>query len=122
VERRPRTIDDYIQPFPDSVRRVLEQIRQTIKKAAPEAVEAISYGMPTFKLNGRNLVHFAAWERHIGFYPMPSGMKSFDEELSPYARGKGSVQFPLDKPMPLSLVTRIVKFRVAENGAGKARR
>ena len=90
-------------------------MRQTIRDAAPGAVEAISYQMPTFKLNGRNLVHFAAFKSHIGFYPIPSGIEAFKEELSPYKQGKGSVQFPLDKPIPYDLVERIVKYRVKEN-------
>jgi uncharacterized protein YdhG (YjbR/CyaY superfamily) len=87
----------------------------TILKAAPEASEAISYGIPTFKLNGRPLVYFAAWKNHIGFYPMPSAAKAFKRELSVYKQGKGSVQFPLDKPIPYGLVKKIVKFRVSEN-------
>jgi uncharacterized protein YdhG (YjbR/CyaY superfamily) len=93
-------------------------MRQTIRKAAPEAIEAISYQMPAFKLNG-NLVYFAAFKNHIGFYPTPSGIESFTEELSPYAKGKGSVQFPLDKPIPYDLVEKIVLFRVKENLAKK---
>ena len=114
MNRQFKTVDEYIGLFPDDVRTVLERVRQTIRKAAPGVVEAISYQMPTFKLNGRNLVHFAAWEHHIGFYPAPSGMTSFAEELSPYVKGKGSVQFPLDRPIPFALVEKIVKFRVRE--------
>jgi uncharacterized protein YdhG (YjbR/CyaY superfamily) len=108
------TIDEYIKTFPENVQVILEKMRQTIRDAAPGAVEAISYQMPTFKLNGRNLVHFAAFKGHIGFYPIPSGIEAFKEELSPYKQGKGSVQFPLDKPIPYDLVERIVKYRVKE--------
>jgi uncharacterized protein YdhG (YjbR/CyaY superfamily) len=109
------TIDEYIKTFPKDVQGILEKMRQTIREAAPGAVEAISYQMPTFKLNDRNLVHFAAFKSHIGFYPIPSGIEAFKEELSPYKQGKGSVQFPLDKPIPYDLVERIVKYRVKEN-------
>ncbi len=104
-----RTIDEYIKTFPNDVQSILEKMRQTIKKAAPEAVETISYQMPTFKLNGKNLVHFAAFKNHIGFYPIPSGIEAFKKELSSYKQGKGSVQFPIDKPIPYDLVEKIVK-------------
>ena len=109
-----RNIDEYIAGFPDEVQEILEKIRMTIRKAAPEAAETINYGIPTFTLNG-NLVHFAAFKNHIGFYPTPSGIEKFQKELSVYAGAKGSVQFPMDKPMPLSLISKIVKFRVKEN-------
>ncbi len=109
-----KTIDEYIKTFPENVQSILEKIRQTIQKAAPEAVEAISYQVPTFKLNG-NLVHFAAFKNHVGFYPTPSGIEAFNKELSPYKRAKGSVQFPIEKPIPFDLVKRIVMFRVKEN-------
>ena len=109
------TIDEYIETFPKDVQGILERMRQTIRDAAPGAVEAISYQMPTFKLNGRNLVHFAAFKSHIGFYPIPSGIEAFKKELSPYKQGKGSVQFTLDKPIPYDLVERIVRYRVKEN-------
>jgi len=109
------TIDEYIKTFPKDVQIILEKMRHTIREAAPDASEAISYQMPTFKLNGKNLVHFAAFKNHIGFYPIPSGIEAFKKELSPYKQGKGSVQFPLDKPIPFDLVTKIVKFRVKEN-------
>ena len=112
---RFRTIDEYIKTFPDDVQSILEEMRQTIRIAAPEAVEAISYQMPTFKLNGKNLVHFAAFKNHIGFYPIPSGIEAFKKELSSYKQGKGSVQFPIDKPIPYDLVEKIVKYRVKEN-------
>ena len=107
------TIDEYIGTFPEDVQRILEKMRQTIRDAAPEAVEAIRYQMPTFKLNG-NLVHFAAFKSHIGFYPTPSGIEAFKKELSPYPGGKGSVQFPIDKPIPYDLVKKITIFRVKE--------
>lgn len=113
-----RNIDEYIGTFPQEVQEKLQKVRQTIREAAPEAEEAISYQMPTFKLNG-NLVHFAGYEHHIGFYPVPTGMEAFKEELSHYKTGKGSVQFPLDQPLPLDLVRRIVEFRVKENLAAK---
>jgi len=116
------TIDDYIEAFPEDVQVILRKMRQTIRDAAPRAVEAISYQMPTFKLNGRTLVHFAAFKSHIGFYPIPTGIEAFKEELAPYKQGKGSVQFPLDKPIPYDLVERIVKYRVSENMDMKKRR
>ena len=108
------SIDEYIATFPKDIQNILQELRATIKAAAPDAQEKISYQMPTFFLNG-NLVHFAAFTKHIGFYPTPSGIEAFQKELSVYEGAKGSVQFPLDKPMPLKLITRIVKFRVAEN-------
>jgi uncharacterized protein YdhG (YjbR/CyaY superfamily) len=107
-------IDEYVAAFPKEVQTILEKLRATIKKAAPEAKETINYAIPTFTLEG-NLVHFAAFKNHIGFYPAPSGIEAFKKELSVYEGAKGSVQFPMDKPLPLSLVTRIVKFRVKEN-------
>jgi uncharacterized protein YdhG (YjbR/CyaY superfamily) len=110
-----RTIDEYIETFPKDVQSTLRKLRQTIRKAAPGAVEAINYQMPTFKLNGRNLVHFAAYKNHIGFYPTPSGILAFEKELSPYRAAKGSVQFPIDEPVPYDLVKRIVAVRVKEN-------
>jgi uncharacterized protein YdhG (YjbR/CyaY superfamily) len=108
------TIDEYIATFPKETQKVLEDIRATIKAAAPDAQEKISYQMPTFFLNG-NLVHFAAFKNHIGFYPVPTGIAKFKKELSVYEQGKGSVQFPLGQPMPLDLITKIVRFRVKEN-------
>ena len=113
-----KTIDGYIKTFPKDVRFILEKMRQTIRKAAPEAVEAISYQIPTFKLNG-NLVHFAAFKKHIGFYPTSSGIEAFKKELSPYKGGRGSVQFPIDKPIPYDLVRKITMFRVKENSKKK---
>lgn len=111
---RPLNVDEYIAEFPKDTQKLLEEIRTVIKKAAPEAEETISYAMPTFKLHG-NLVHFAAYKNHIGFYPAPNGIDEFKKELSVYKGAKGSVQFPLNKPMPLDLISRIVKFRVKEN-------
>ena len=118
-ETAPATIDAYIAAFPDDVQAILQQIRRIVHDAAPEATEAIAYGMPTFKLHG-NLVHFAAFARHIGFYPVPSGIEAFQEELAAYKQGKGSVQFPLNRPMPYDLIRRIVEFRVRENTARAA--
>lgn len=108
-------IDDYIAEFPKETQQLLAQIRETIRQAAPDAVETISYQMPTFRLNGKNLVHFAGYANHIGFYPVPSGIEKFKKELSPYKQGKGSVQFPLNQPIPLDLISEIVKFRVQES-------
>jgi uncharacterized protein YdhG (YjbR/CyaY superfamily) len=115
-----RSVDEYIKAFPKDVQDLLEKMRQTIKKAAPDAVEVISYQMPTFKLKGKNLVYFAAFKNHIGFYPVPSGVTAFKKELSPYKQGKGSVQFPFDKPVPYDLVRRIVQFRAREQQEKKA--
>lgn len=111
----PTSIDEYIARFPAVTRDRLEEIRRIVRKAAPDASETISYGMPTFDLGGRHLVHFAGYARHIGFYPIPTGIAAFEDELSPYKRGKGSVQFPLDEPLPADLIRRIVEFRVREN-------
>ena len=110
----PRNIDEYIAGFPNDVQEILEKIRMTIKKAAPDAEETIKYQMPTFTLKG-NLVHFAAFKKHIGFYPVPTGIEEFKNELSVYEGGKGSERFPLDKPIPFDLISKIVKFRVKEN-------
>jgi uncharacterized protein YdhG (YjbR/CyaY superfamily) len=112
------TIDDYIRGFPPRVRAILSELRSTIRRAAPQATEKISYRMPTFYLNG-NLVHFAAYEHHIGFYPAPSGIARFKKELARYKSAKGSVQFPLDEPLPIELIAAIVEFRVAENSRSK---
>ncbi len=108
------SIDEYIATFPEEIRVILEELRATIKAAAPDAEEKISYQMPTFALKG-NLVHFAAFKHHIGFYPAPRGIEAFKDELAGYKGAKGSVQFPIDKPLPLKLISRIVKFRVDEN-------
>jgi len=111
---KPKNIDEYIMGFPVEVQKTLEQVRKTIKKAAPDAEETISYAMPAFKFYGM-LVYFAAFKNHIGFYALPSGNEAFQKELSGYKTGRGSIQFPLDKPLPLKLITQIVKFRVYEN-------
>lgn len=108
------SIDEYIATFPEATQKILKKIRATIKAAAPDAEEKISYQMPTFTLKG-NLVHFAAFKNHIGFYPTPTGIEKFKKELSVYEGAKGSVQFPLDKPIPYDLISKIVKFRVKEN-------
>jgi uncharacterized protein YdhG (YjbR/CyaY superfamily) len=110
----PKNIDEYIAGFPPDIQKLLERIRTTIRQAAPDAEETISYQMPTFTLKG-NLVHFAAFKKHIGFYPTPTGIEKFKEELSVYEGAKGSVQFPLDKAIPLDLISKIVKFRAKEN-------
>jgi uncharacterized protein YdhG (YjbR/CyaY superfamily) len=119
--RQFKTMDEYINAFPEDVRRILSELRQTVKEAAPEAEETINYQIPTFTLNG-NLVHFAAFENHIGFYPTPSGMEAFKKELSGYKGAKGSVQFPINEPLPLPLIRRIVEFRVKENMARKPKK
>ncbi|HEY6438162.1 MAG TPA: DUF1801 domain-containing protein [Ignavibacteriaceae bacterium] len=111
-----KTIDEYIKTFPNDIRKILETVRQTIKKAAPDAEEAISYQIPTFKLNG-NLVHFAAFKNHIGFYPGSKAIEIFQKELTKYKSSKGAVQFPIDEEMPLSLIQKIVKYRVKVNSA-----
>lgn len=115
----PKTIDEYIAGFPPDLQAILQNIRATIHAAAPDAQETISYQMPTFTLHG-NLVHFAAFKQHIGFYPTPSGTAQFQAALAVYKGGKGSVQFPLDQPIPYDLIAEIVKFRVAENEAKAA--
>jgi uncharacterized protein YdhG (YjbR/CyaY superfamily) len=108
------SIDEYILQFPTEIQEILKMFRKVIKESAPDAEEKISYQMPTFVLHG-NLVHFAAHKNHIGFYPTPSGIDAFKHELSEYKGAKGSVQFPIEKPMPYELISKIVKFRVAEN-------
>lgn len=109
-----RDIDEYIAAFPEGLRLKLETIREEIRKTVPEAQEAIKYAMPTFVLEG-NLVHFAGYKNHIGFYPAPEGILAFEKELGPYKRSKGAIQFPLDEPLPLKLISKIVKFRAAQN-------
>ena len=113
-EGAARDMDEYISRFPAEVQAILEQMRATIREAAPEAEETISYQMPTFRLKG-NLVHFAAYQKHIGFYPTPSGIERFRKELSAYEVSKGTVRFPLDQPIPYDLIGRIATFRVQEN-------
>lgn len=109
-----RTIDEYIAAFPEEIQERLQAVRAAIRDAAPEAAERISYQMPTFALHG-NLVHFAAHRNHIGFYPTPSGIEAFKGELSGYETSKGAVQFPMDRPLPLALISSIVQYRLSEN-------
>jgi uncharacterized protein YdhG (YjbR/CyaY superfamily) len=121
IKSAPKNIDEYIAGFPPDIQAILRKIRAIIREAAPGSEEAIKYQLPTFTLNG-NLVHFGAFKKHIGFYPTPSGTEKFRNELSVYQGAKGSVRFPLDKPIPYDLITQIVKFRVKENQArAKAR-
>jgi uncharacterized protein YdhG (YjbR/CyaY superfamily) len=109
------SIDEYIGTFPKDVQKIMKQLRGTIKAAAPKAEEKISYQMPTFTLNGKYLVYFAGWKTHIAFYGAPRGNAEFKDDLLVYEAGQGTLKFPLDKPMPLDLITKIVKFRVSEN-------
>lgn len=112
-------VDRYIEGFDEQVRQKLQQLRALVKQQAPEAVEQMSYGMPGYKFNGRPLVYFAGYKNHIGFYATPTGHTEFASELSRYKQGKGSVQFPLDEPLPLELITRIISFRIKENSNKK---
>ena len=112
--KKPKNIDEYIGSFPNDVQEILEKIRLTIQEAAPDATEKISYSMPAFEQNGI-VVYFAAFKNHIGLYALPTGHEAFKEEFLPYKSGKGSVQFPFNKPIPYDLITKIVKFRVKEN-------
>ncbi|HRJ41056.1 MAG: DUF1801 domain-containing protein [Caldilineaceae bacterium] len=114
TKTKQTTIDEYIAGYPDGVQAILQEIRRTIAEEAPDATEAIAYAIPTFKLRGKNLVHFGAYKNHIGFYPTPPALEAFADELAAYASGKGSAQFPLDKPMPLALIREIVRFRVTQ--------
>jgi uncharacterized protein YdhG (YjbR/CyaY superfamily) len=119
----PKNIDEYIAGFPSDVQEILKKIRMTIRKAAPEAEETISYQIPTFTLKGKYLIYFAAYKKHIGLYPAPRGIEEFKKELSLYEGGKGTVRFPLDKPIPFGLIKRIVKFRVnLEKAKAKAKK
>ncbi len=118
--KKPENVNEYLSGFPKETQGILEKIRATIIKAAPASQEVISYGMPAYKLNGI-LVYFAAYDKHIGFYPTPSGIEAFKKELSVYKGAKGSVQFPIDKPMPLELISKIVKFRVEEDSKKKSK-
>lgn len=109
------SIDEYIETFPREIQKLLKEIRKTIKTVAPKSEETISYQMPAFKLDGQYIAHFAAWKKHIGMYPIPAGDKAFQKEILPYKGDKSSLQFPLDKPLPLKLIGKMVKFRIAEN-------
>jgi uncharacterized protein YdhG (YjbR/CyaY superfamily) len=116
-----RSIDDYIAEFPAETQRVLEELRSLIRATAPGATEAISYAIPTFDLDGRHLVHFAGYAKHVGFYPTSGGMEAFEPELARYKRSKGSVQFPLEQPLPTDLIRRMVDSRVRQVAAEKRR-
>ena len=118
---KAQSIDEYIAGFPAATRLMLEEIRALVRSIAPGATETISYDIPTFDLNGRHLVHFAGYPKHIGLYPVPSGMEAFKEEFKPYKTGKGSVQFPLDRPLPMDLIRRVVEFRLDEEGKRKGK-
>jgi len=109
------SIDEYIETFPEDIQKILKELRETIKAAAPEAGETISYGIPTFTLNGRYLIYFAGWKNHISIYPIPTGTEAFNKQISKYVEGKGTLKFPIDKPLPLKLITQMVKLKVAEN-------
>ena len=117
-QKSAQNIDEYIAGFPNKVQRILQKIRITIRKSAPSAGEAIKYQIPTFTMNG-NLVHFGGFKSHIGFFPTASGVAAFEKELQRYKHANGSIQFPLDEPMPIDLITRIVKFRVTQNAEKK---
>jgi uncharacterized protein YdhG (YjbR/CyaY superfamily) len=110
------TVEEYIESFPKNVQDILEKLRNTVRRTAPDSVESISYSMPTFKLNGQRLVYFSAWKNHIGFYSIPKGDEAFRKELSPYRGEKGSLRFPLDRPVPYDLVKKIVMLRLKEVG------
>ncbi|MBK7312062.1 MAG: DUF1801 domain-containing protein [Sphingobacteriaceae bacterium] len=119
---KAKSVEGYIDSFPDKTQKLLKQVRKAITAAAPKSVEDISYGMPAYKLNGKPLVYFGGYEKHIGFYATPTGHKKFEKQLSKYKQGKGSVQFPLEEAMPLKLITDIVKFRITENNAKYAKK
>jgi uncharacterized protein YdhG (YjbR/CyaY superfamily) len=114
-KNRFTSIDEYIASFPAETQKILEEIRATIKATAPDAKEKISYQIPTFELNGRNLVHFAGWKKHVSLYPIPAGDEAFEKKISQYVAGKGTLKFPLDEPVPLELIGEVVKFSVAGN-------
>lgn len=116
------TVDEYIREFESKTKERLMALRDLIRKTAPQAVESISYGMPAYKVNGKPLVYFAGYKSHIGFYATPTGHEAFAEELSKYKQGKGSVQFPLNEPLPMKLITEIVQFRLAENDTLKGKK
>jgi uncharacterized protein YdhG (YjbR/CyaY superfamily) len=115
MKSKSNSMDEYIDTFPEDMQTILKQVRKTIKAAAPEAGERISYGIPTFTLNGKYLIYFAGWKHHISIYPIPIGDDAFNQEIAPYVSGKGTLKFPIDKPMPLKLITKIVKLKVAES-------
>jgi len=109
------TVDEYIASFPEDVQKVLDEIRETIKALVPEATEKISYQIACFELNGRNLIHFAGWKKHVSLYPIPAGDEAFEKQIAQYVDGKGTLKFPLDKPLPMSLIRKVVELHVAEN-------
>ena len=113
--KKVENIDDYISDFSVETQKYLNEMRELIRKLAPDSVESISYAIPTFSLNGKYLVYFAGFKNHIGLYPTPVGIEAFKEELSNYKTGKGSVQFPLNKPLPIALITKIVKYQIEQN-------
>jgi uncharacterized protein YdhG (YjbR/CyaY superfamily) len=113
-DKKPQTIDTYIQTFPADVQAILQKVRRIVHKVAPEAGESIAYGIPAFKLSGKPIVYVGGWQHHIGFYATPAGNLAFKKELAPYQGAKGSVQFPLNQPIPYDLIEKIVRFRVAE--------
>jgi len=115
TKARFKSMDEYIATFPDETQKILKELRATIKAAAPEAGETISYGIPTFTLNGTYLIYFAGWKNHISIYPIPTGTEAFNKQVSQYVEGKGTLKFPMDKPLPLKLITKIVRLRVNEN-------
>lgn len=118
--KKPKNTDEHILSFPPATQKILQQIRATIKKVAPKAEEALSYGIPVFNLNDSYLIYFAGYKDHVSIYPAPRGKDEFKKVLSAYKGGKGTVQFPLDKPIPLNLITKIVKFRIKANSSKKA--
>jgi uncharacterized protein YdhG (YjbR/CyaY superfamily) len=115
TKARFNSIHEYIASFPDDVQEILQELRETIKAAAPDAGETISYGIPTFTLNGKYLIYFAGWKNHISIYPIPTGTEAFNKQVSKYVGGKGTLKFPMDKPLPTRPITKIAKLRVAEN-------
>lgn len=110
-----KSVDEYIGTFPEDIQKILEELRGTIKAAAPEAEETISYNIPTFKMNGRYLIYFAGWKNHISLYPIPVGSETFNKQIAKYVEGKGTLKFPINKPLPLKLINKIVKLKLAEN-------
>ena len=115
MKSKINSIDEYIDTFPEDMQPILKQVRKTIKAAAPAAGERISYGIPTFTLNDKYLIYFAGWKHHISIYPIPIGDDAFNQKIAPYVSGKGTLKFPIDKPIPLKLITKIVKLKVAES-------
>ena len=122
TKARFQSMDEYIATFPEETQKILGELRATIKAAVPEAGETISYGIPTFTLNGKYLIYFAGWKKHISIYPIPIGTEAFNKQVSQYVEGKGTLKFPMDKPLPLKLITKIVRLRVNENRKGTDKR